>query len=349
MRLWDFLFYASFGFVVTSSVAIAGVLLVFCYLIVPSVAAMLYSDHIGRRLAIGWTMGTVVSALGIYLSVQPRPAHGGDHGVHVRPRAGPDGARAAPPRPGRVESGRRAALSRHPPLARRGRRAAPTPSAAAPASTAWSQAYWQPVYAYLRLRWRARRPRTRGPHPGLLRARAGEGLLRRVRPRARPLPDLPARLPRRLRLQRAGAPERRLKRGGGTPRSPWTSPAPSATCPAARPRARIRTPSSIANGCGAVCADAVALTAAAVPRERPRAGARRSSSAATSPTSPMPTGRATPRSPRSSRCRLTQVTNLLAAARREFRARRSRDAPARARPATRSSRTRRAASSGERG
>ena len=37
IRLWDFLFYASFGFVVTSSVAIAGVLLVFCYLIVPSV------------------------------------------------------------------------------------------------------------------------------------------------------------------------------------------------------------------------------------------------------------------------------------------------------------------------
>jgi zinc/manganese transport system permease protein len=69
VRLWDFLFYASFGFVVTSSVAIAGVLLVFCYLIVPSVAAMLYADTIGRRLAIGWTMGTVVSALGVYLSL----------------------------------------------------------------------------------------------------------------------------------------------------------------------------------------------------------------------------------------------------------------------------------------
>ena len=41
IKVWDFLFYASFGFVVTSSVAIAGVLLVFCYLIVPSVAAML--------------------------------------------------------------------------------------------------------------------------------------------------------------------------------------------------------------------------------------------------------------------------------------------------------------------
>jgi zinc/manganese transport system permease protein len=69
-RFWDFLFYASFGFVVTSSVAIAGVLLVFCYLIVPSVGAMLFSAKIGTRLAIGWTMGTLVSALGVYLSLK---------------------------------------------------------------------------------------------------------------------------------------------------------------------------------------------------------------------------------------------------------------------------------------
>jgi len=69
-RFWDFVFYASFGFVVTSSVAIAGVLLVFCYLIVPSVGAMLYAEHVGTRLAIGWTMGTLVSALGVYLSLQ---------------------------------------------------------------------------------------------------------------------------------------------------------------------------------------------------------------------------------------------------------------------------------------
>ncbi|HEX9636250.1 MAG TPA: metal ABC transporter permease [Acidobacteriota bacterium] len=68
IRWWDFLFYVSFGFVVTSSVAIAGVLLVFCYLVVPSVAAMLYAERVGPRLAIGWTMGAVVSALGVYLS-----------------------------------------------------------------------------------------------------------------------------------------------------------------------------------------------------------------------------------------------------------------------------------------
>jgi len=68
IKLWDFLFYTSFGFVVTSSVAIAGVLLVFSYLIVPSVAAMLFARTIGARLAIGWTMGALVSALGIILS-----------------------------------------------------------------------------------------------------------------------------------------------------------------------------------------------------------------------------------------------------------------------------------------
>ena len=49
--------------------AIAGVLLVFCYLIVPSVAAMLFADRIGARLAVGWSMGTVVSILGMYFSV----------------------------------------------------------------------------------------------------------------------------------------------------------------------------------------------------------------------------------------------------------------------------------------
>jgi len=68
VRWWDFLFYMSFGFVVTSSVSIAGVLLVFSYLIVPSIAAMLFARTIGRRLAFGWTVGALVSALGVYLS-----------------------------------------------------------------------------------------------------------------------------------------------------------------------------------------------------------------------------------------------------------------------------------------
>ena len=70
IRFWDFLFYVSFGFVVTSSVAIAGVLLVFCFLIVPSVTAMLFAARLGPRLAIGWTMGALVSAGGVALSYQ---------------------------------------------------------------------------------------------------------------------------------------------------------------------------------------------------------------------------------------------------------------------------------------
>ncbi|MGZ5432131.1 MAG: metal ABC transporter permease [Thermoanaerobaculia bacterium] len=70
VRFWDFLFYTSFGFVVTSSVAIAGVLLVFSYLIVPSVAAMLFARRVGTRLAFGWTVGALVSAAGVFLSFQ---------------------------------------------------------------------------------------------------------------------------------------------------------------------------------------------------------------------------------------------------------------------------------------
>jgi zinc/manganese transport system permease protein len=70
IRFWDFLFYVSFGFVVTSSVAIAGVLLVFCFLIVPAVTAMLFASRLGPRLALGWSMGALVSAGGVALSYQ---------------------------------------------------------------------------------------------------------------------------------------------------------------------------------------------------------------------------------------------------------------------------------------
>ena len=68
VRLWDFLFYASFGFVVTSSVKIAGVLLVFSFLVVPSAAAVLFFDDVKKRLWLGWTIGFFASALGMALS-----------------------------------------------------------------------------------------------------------------------------------------------------------------------------------------------------------------------------------------------------------------------------------------
>jgi len=68
IRWWDFLFYASFGFVVTSSVRIAGVLLVFSYLIVPAAAGALLTRSVAGRLAIGWALGSLVSVLGLAAS-----------------------------------------------------------------------------------------------------------------------------------------------------------------------------------------------------------------------------------------------------------------------------------------
>jgi zinc/manganese transport system permease protein len=65
---WDFFFYASFGFVVTSSVQIAGVLLVFSYLIVPAAIAALLTRSVATRLVIGWGLGFVVSVLGLVAS-----------------------------------------------------------------------------------------------------------------------------------------------------------------------------------------------------------------------------------------------------------------------------------------
>src|SRR5262244_3514240 len=69
VRGWDFLFYASFGVVVTSSVRIAGVLLVFSYLIVPTLAANLMGGSVSRRLAIAWSFGTLVSVIAMIASV----------------------------------------------------------------------------------------------------------------------------------------------------------------------------------------------------------------------------------------------------------------------------------------
>jgi zinc/manganese transport system permease protein len=63
---WDLVFYLSFGVVVTSSVATAGVLLVFCFLIVPALVGSLFSSHIGMALVIGWIAGAAASASGIF-------------------------------------------------------------------------------------------------------------------------------------------------------------------------------------------------------------------------------------------------------------------------------------------
>jgi zinc/manganese transport system permease protein len=65
---WEFVFYASFGVVVTSSVAIAGVLLVFSFLIVPAAIGVMFTTAPARQLAIGWITGTLTSAAGLAVS-----------------------------------------------------------------------------------------------------------------------------------------------------------------------------------------------------------------------------------------------------------------------------------------
>jgi len=65
---WEFVFYATFGIVVTSSVALAGVLLVFSFLIIPASIGVLYGETLARRLAIGWAAGAITSAAGLVAS-----------------------------------------------------------------------------------------------------------------------------------------------------------------------------------------------------------------------------------------------------------------------------------------
>ena len=68
-KLWDFLFYATFGIVVTSSVKICGVLVVFVFLVVPSVFAAMLTEKISSRLWLGWLYGVICSAFGLFVSV----------------------------------------------------------------------------------------------------------------------------------------------------------------------------------------------------------------------------------------------------------------------------------------
>ena len=68
VRLWDFLFYASFGVVVASSVRVGGVLLVFSYLIVPALAGIAVGGTVSTRLLVGWAFGTGVSLVGMLAS-----------------------------------------------------------------------------------------------------------------------------------------------------------------------------------------------------------------------------------------------------------------------------------------
>ena len=65
IRLWDFVFYVTFGIVISLSVEIAGVLMVFTALVIPAVIAFLYTNRFGLALFIAWGSGTAAILSGI--------------------------------------------------------------------------------------------------------------------------------------------------------------------------------------------------------------------------------------------------------------------------------------------
>jgi len=65
LHFWDFLFYASFGIVISYSVEIAGVLMVFSSLVIPAVIAFLFTARFTTALLIAWLAGTIAILAGI--------------------------------------------------------------------------------------------------------------------------------------------------------------------------------------------------------------------------------------------------------------------------------------------
>ena len=78
VKLWDFLFYLTFAVVITSSVRIAGVLLVFCLLVAPAVCGVMFATGVRSRLVIGWGCGLLATIGGLFMSARmdwpPAPA-----------------------------------------------------------------------------------------------------------------------------------------------------------------------------------------------------------------------------------------------------------------------------------
>ena len=60
---WDVLFYCLFGIVVTISVRLAGVLLVFSFLVVPALISFLFVDSFRNRIIFAWTIGGAVAII----------------------------------------------------------------------------------------------------------------------------------------------------------------------------------------------------------------------------------------------------------------------------------------------
>ena len=68
VRAWDLLFYSTFGVVVTSSTELAGVLLVFSFLVVPAVCGAILAETVPGKLVVGWIVGSLTSLIGLAAS-----------------------------------------------------------------------------------------------------------------------------------------------------------------------------------------------------------------------------------------------------------------------------------------
>jgi zinc/manganese transport system permease protein len=68
LRWWDFWFYLSFGVVITMSVPIVGVLLVFSFLVVPAAIAYQFATGWRPLTCIAWAAGALASAAGLAVS-----------------------------------------------------------------------------------------------------------------------------------------------------------------------------------------------------------------------------------------------------------------------------------------
>lgn len=68
VKVWDFLFYLTFGVVIAFSTRVAGVLMVFVFLVAPAILAFVLTDRLWLQLLIGWSTGTMVTVVGLYLS-----------------------------------------------------------------------------------------------------------------------------------------------------------------------------------------------------------------------------------------------------------------------------------------
>ena len=66
---WDFIFYLLFGLVVTSSVKMVGILLVFSFLVIPLLSIIRLTNSFKQQLNYGWIIGIMASIIGLLLSL----------------------------------------------------------------------------------------------------------------------------------------------------------------------------------------------------------------------------------------------------------------------------------------